>query len=185
MERLGWDKRFNQLSEKRFGQDKTEFKLFLQFVSNFFLRRKIFNPLVVEIGTRRNRQKQFYKEFLNADHVGIDISDRCGTPDILGDSHDKGTFKSLMFKIKKRNVDLLFIDGDHSFDGVRKDYFMYSPLVERGIVVVHDIACERKDVEVPLFWSNLIQSDHRYPYMTIFNWRDKDRMGIGLQVRDE
>jgi len=185
MKKTDWDDLFKRLTEKRFGQDFVEYRLFIEYVGQFFLMRKIFNPLVVEIGTRRNRQKQFYEEFLNAKHIGIDISDRYGTPDILGDSHDKGTFKSLMFKIRKRNVDLLFIDGDHSFDGVRKDYFMYSPLVERGIVAVHDIACERKDVEVSLFWSNLIQTDHRYPYMTIFNWRDKDRMGIGLQVRDK
>lgn len=184
MNKADWDAIFKRLTEKKFGQDFIEYARFLEYVGYFFLMRGIKNPLVVEIGTRRNRQKIFYEEFLNAEHIGIDISDRYGTPDILGDSHDKGTFKSLIFKIKKRNIDLLFIDGDHSFDGVRDDYFMYSALVERGIVAFHDIACEREDVDVPLFWSNLIQADHRYPYMTIFNWRKKDLMGIGLQVRE-
>ena len=185
MDQLMWEKKFDELTEKRFGQDKVEFKLFIEFVRGFFLRKGIIIPLVVEIGTRRNRQKEFYRTIFSASHIGIAISDRYGSPDILGDSHDQKTYKSLLKKINERNVDLLFIDGDHSFDGVKDDYFMYSPLVGRGIVAFHDIACERKDVEVPLFWSNLIQSDHRYPYMTIFNWREKDRMGIGLQVRDE
>ena len=192
MKKTDWDDLFKRLTEKRFGQDFIEYRLFIEYVGQFFLMRKIFNPLVVEIGTRRNRQKQFYEEFLNATHIGIDISDRYGTPDILGDSHDKKTYDELFKKIwsvspdkKFRHINLLFIDGDHSFDGVKDDYFMYSPLVKRGIVAVHDIACERKDVDVPLFWSNIIKSDHRYPYMTIFNWRDKDRMGIGLQVRDK
>lgn len=179
------EKRFDDLIKKNIGQDKIEFKLFIQFVTDFFLTRGIANPVVVEIGTRRNRQKVFYNDILWAEHIGIDISDQYGTPDILGDSHDKKTYLKLLKTTGGRNVDLLFIDGDHSFDGVKDDYFMYSPLVKRGIVAVHDIACERKDVEVPLFWSNLIQSDHRYPYMTIFNWREKDRMGIGLQVRDQ
>lgn len=185
MGKLGWDIIFDDLILKgRFGQDKVEFRLFLQFVANFFWMRDVFDPVVVEIGTRRNRQKAFYEEFLSAEHIGIDISDRRGTPDILGDSHTQETFQALCKKIKKRNVDLLFIDGDHSYDGVRNDYFMYSPLVERGIVAVHDIACRREDVRVPLFWSKLIRSEHRYPYMTISNWCEKDRMGIGLQVRD-
>lgn len=185
MNKTDWNLRFKRLAEKRFGQDFEEFKLFLEYIGYFFLMRGVSNPLVVEIGTRRNRQKQFYEEFLNAEHIGIDISDRYGTPDILGDSHDKKTYLTLLKTIGGRNVDLLFIDGDHTYDGVRKDYFMYSPLVERGIIAVHDIACERKDVEVSLFWSNLIQTDHRYSYMTIFNWREKDRMGIGLQVKDK
>lgn len=185
MKKTDWDDLFKKLIEKRFGQDSVEYRLFIEYVGQFFLMRKIFNPLVVEIGTRRNRQKQFYEEFLNAEHIGIDVSDRYGKPDILGDSHDKKTYAELVKKLKGRLVDLLFIDGDHTFDGVRDDYFMYESLVPRGIIAVHDIACERKNVDVPLFWSNLIQSDHRYPYMTFFNWREKDRMGIGLQVRDK
>jgi len=185
MKGVGWERRFDELSEKRFGQDKVEFKLFIEYAAHFFMMRKVFNPLVVEIGTRRNRQKQFYEEFLNAEHIGIDISDRYGTPDILGNSHDMGTQKAFYEKLNGRNIDLLFIDGDHSFVGVKDDFFWYSQYVKRGIIAVHDIACERKDVDVPLFWSNLIKSDHRYPYMTIFNWREKDRMGIGLQVRDK
>jgi len=185
MKKTEWDDLFKRLTEKRFGQDFIEYALFLEYIGKWFMTRKTFNPLVVEIGTRRNRQKQFYEEFLNAEHIGIDISDRYEMPDILGNSHDIKTFDALTKRIRGRNVDLLFIDGDHLFEGVKHDYFMYSPLVGRGIVAFHDIACERKDVEVPLFWSNLIKSDHRYPYMTIFNWRDKDRMGIGLQVKDK
>lgn len=175
--------RFDELARKNFGQDKVEFKLFIEFVESFFLARGIANPIIVEIGTRRNRQKAFYRSLLSARHIGIDISDRFSRPNILGDSHDKKTYTALIKKLKGRTVNLLFIDGDHSYDGVRKDYFIYESLVMRGIVAVHDIACDREDVEVPLFWSNLIRTDHRYPYLTIFNWREKDRMGIGMQVR--
>lgn len=184
MKGMGWESRFDKLSEKNFGQDRVEFKLFIRFVRSFFLTKGIVNPVVVEIGTRRNRQKAFYRSILSARHIGIDISNKFSKPNILGDSHDKKTYLKLIKALKGRTVNLLFIDGDHTYDGVRKDYFQYESLVQRGIVAVHDIACEREGVEVPLFWSNLIQADHLYPYMTIFNWREKDRMGIGLQVRD-
>jgi len=34
-----------------------------------------------------------------------------------------------------RQVDFLFIDGDHSYEGVKKDFEMYSSLVRKGGVV--------------------------------------------------
>ena len=37
-------------------------------------------------------------------------------------------------------VDFVFIDGDHSYEGVKKDYELYSPLVSStGIIAFHDI----------------------------------------------
>jgi predicted O-methyltransferase YrrM len=58
---------------------------------------------------------------------------------IQGDSHDKETLK----KVSDRKYDLLFIDGDHSFEGVKKDFEMYSPLVRKGgLVAFHDIFSE-------------------------------------------
>jgi predicted O-methyltransferase YrrM len=39
-----------------------------------------------------------------------------------------------------RKVDFLFIDGDHTYEGVTRDFEMYSPLVKRGgIIAIHDI----------------------------------------------
>jgi len=36
--------------------------------------------------------------------------------------------------------DFLFIDGDHTYEGVEGDFEMYSPLVRRGgIIAFHDI----------------------------------------------
>ncbi|WP_019616970.1 class I SAM-dependent methyltransferase [Psychromonas ossibalaenae] len=38
------------------------------------------------------------------------------------------------------NIDLLFIDGDHTYDGVKADWDSYSPMLQKGSVVVfHDI----------------------------------------------
>lgn len=37
------------------------------------------------------------------------------------------------------NLDLIFIDGDHSFEGVKKDFEIYNQkLAERGVIIFHD-----------------------------------------------
>ena len=36
-------------------------------------------------------------------------------------------------------IDFLFIDGDHSFDGVQKDWVLWSPLLSHdGVIALHD-----------------------------------------------
>jgi Methyltransferase domain len=56
-------------------------------------------------------------------------------------------------------VELLFIDGDHTYDGVAADYRLYSPLVSRGgIIALHDILPAPKfpDCQVDRFWTELV-----------------------------
>jgi predicted O-methyltransferase YrrM len=44
-------------------------------------------------------------------------------------------------KLTNNQIDMLFIDGDHSYGGVKKDWDLYSPLLKSGsIVIFHDIA---------------------------------------------
>ena len=55
---------------------------------------------------------------------------------ILGDSHDPNILEQAKAFAP---YDMLFIDGDHSTEGARRDYDMYAPLVrEGGIVAFHD-----------------------------------------------
>lgn len=55
-------------------------------------------------------------------------------------------------------LDILFIDGDHSYAGVKTDFLTYSPLVKKGgLVVFHDI-CEHPpetQCDVKKFWDEL------------------------------
>lgn len=59
---------------------------------------------------------------------------------IKGDSQKKETKEELFKKINK--VDILFIDGDHSYQAVLNDFKMYSDMVEKnGYIVFDDYRC--------------------------------------------
>ncbi|CAN2046944.1 hypothetical protein GMMP1_370018 [Candidatus Magnetomoraceae bacterium gMMP-1] len=56
---------------------------------------------------------------------------------VIGSSRDAAVYKTVQHQLP--SVDFLFIDGDHTYWGVRSDYFTYAPLVRPGgIVALHD-----------------------------------------------
>jgi predicted O-methyltransferase YrrM len=57
-----------------------------------------------------------------------------------------------------RSVDFLFIDGDHRYEGVRRDFELYEPLVAPGgIVAFHDVSPRSTPdtVGTERFWAEL------------------------------
>jgi predicted O-methyltransferase YrrM len=80
-------------------------------------------------------------------------------------SFHHSTRENLRNLLGGREIDLLFIDGDHSYAAVRSDYEMYHPLVaEDGMIAFHDILeipADAKDWqrgnEVSIFWKELSQ----------------------------
>jgi predicted O-methyltransferase YrrM len=57
-----------------------------------------------------------------------------------------------------RGIDLLFIDGDHRYKGVKKDFQLYSPLVKQnGLIVFHDIIYHPNvpECKVNKFWNEI------------------------------
>lgn len=73
---------------------------------------------------------------------------------VKGDSHDLRTLRQVEKMLDHRRVDMLFIDADHTYEGVSKDFEIYSPLVRRGgIVAFHDIVDDT--CEVPQFWKQV------------------------------
>lgn len=81
----------------------------------------------------------------------------------VGDSHDPAAWDWLVCRIQAdgaplgQPVDVLVIDGDHSYDGVRDDFERYAPLVRRGgLVLLHDIAVvDDPRAEVHRLWPEL------------------------------
>jgi cephalosporin hydroxylase len=59
---------------------------------------------------------------------------------VLADSHEPDTFAAARDWLGGEGLGVLFIDGDHSYEGVVTDTQLYSPLVGAGgLVVFHDI----------------------------------------------
>jgi predicted O-methyltransferase YrrM len=59
---------------------------------------------------------------------------------IRRDSHCGYAAQELASILMGNPLDFLFIDGDHSYSGVRQDWQMYSPFVTAGsLIAFHDI----------------------------------------------
>ncbi len=96
------------------------------------------------------------------------------------DSHDPRTLEGVKKILGGEKVDFLFIDGDHTYEGVKKDFEMYSPLVRRGgIIAFHDIVpgLPENVGSVPEFW-NQIKAKHKHLEIV----EDCNQGGFGIGV---
>ena len=99
---------------------------------------------------------------------------------IRSDSHDKSTLQNVQNLLNGRKVDFLFIDGDHGYEGVKKDFEMYSKLLSKdGIIAFHDICNGPNENvgEVPKFWKKI---KNKYPSIEIIDNDNRIGYGIGL-----
>jgi predicted O-methyltransferase YrrM len=77
--------------------------------------------------------------------------------------------------LKGKAIDFLFIDADHSYEGVKKDFQLYSPLVRKsGLIAFHDILDE---CGVDRFWSEIKRD---YKYEEIVEHYQQRCAGIGM-----
>lgn len=79
------------------------------------------------------RREKLYKEM---------VSDRPQMPLFLlrADSHSPQTLDKVRKILAGNLIDFLFIDGDHTYQGVSQDFHLYAPLVRQGgIIALHDI----------------------------------------------
>jgi len=77
---------------------------------------------------------------------------------VRGDSHATATREQVSEVLNGDDVDVLFVDGDHSLEGVREDWEMYRGLLaDDGVVLFHDIVSIEEDewTDVDLFWDQL------------------------------
>jgi predicted O-methyltransferase YrrM len=98
-----------------------------------------------------------------------------------GDSQHVATRAAVERYFGGKSLDLLFIDGDHAYESVRRDYELYAPLVRPGgAIAFHDIAegTESSVGGVPRFWND-IRSSLVDP-VEIVHSRSQNGYGIGV-----
>lgn len=79
---------------------------------------------------------------------------------VLADSRAPEALRAVRDLLRGECADLVFIDGDHRYDGVRGDYERYRAfLAPGGVIAFHDIAetvlHREHGVEVPRLWAEL------------------------------
>jgi len=96
------------------------------------------------------------------------------------DSHSPMTLRKVNSILKDKKIDFLFIDGDHSYEGVKRDFEMYAPLVVKGgIIAFHDIVPHPPVLgcEVSKFWNEI---KYQYNYREIIKDKNQGWAGIGV-----
>lgn len=155
------------------------------------------NPQVfVEIGTRNGGSTWILSHFMTPGTtiVSIDLSSDKNTEKnkklVLGKIKQNGhdvhsipfdstlpeTIRKLKNILNGRAIDCLFIDGDHGWDGVVKDWENYNQFVRKdGVIAFHDIVHSKKPWKVYMLWRVL---------RTVFKFEEfiapNSPMGIGI-----
>lgn len=198
---LSFEERFRRIQETPFltQQIESEFVLALKKVAD--LKPKV----VVEIGAFQGGTLALFTQVApsNCRFLSIDIA--FGVPQtqafrkfatkqqevrcIGGDSSDIRVREKVKKWVGKSKIDVLFIDGDHSYRGVKADFENYSPMVRAGgIVLFHDIVEDYTTRYgkptpsytggVPQFWKELKSAG--YVYEEFIENSSQDGFGIGL-----
>lgn len=127
------------------------------------------NPKVIlEIGVDAGGTSwAFRRLFPAAQIIGVDLpTGKFASPHkrtdlvdvIYGDSHRSDTLERVWDILDGRAVDVLFIDGDHRYEGVSADTIAYFPFVRTGgIAAYHDIVPHPNNPEVGVwkYWQVL------------------------------
>ncbi len=83
------------------------------------------------------------------------------------DSHSPQTKERVLRILDGEQLDYLFVDADHTYSGVQRDFEMYSPLVRSGgILAFHDIVTydQESGCQVAKFWNEI---KHHYRHLEI------------------
>ncbi len=142
--------------------------------------------VIVEVGCDKGGfLKTLAEAFPAATIVGIEEVQHPGLADctvIYGNSHAPETVDKLLAAIDNRKIDFLFIDGDHRYPAVKKDYETYSPLVRKGgIVGFHDInSRDIEGVEAGVFFSELDKQRPRQVAKVASFQQGKTTPGTGI-----
>lgn len=159
---------------------------------------------VLEVGVSSGGTLALWSELADphARLVGIDIEIQPQTEEriraamtttqhlylINEDSHAEAAKQQLLTTINGECLDFLFIDGDHSYEGVKQDWETYSPFVRSGgLAALHDIVpdysyqlgirTENDAGGVHKLWGELKPHHRHYEFV-----EDQKQNGYGIGV---
>ncbi len=145
---------------------------------NFYLWSKLLQPggLIISIDL-----PGLYRKSINRFLVNLVTNER-QAHFIREDSHSLRCVEKLERVLDGRKIDFLFIDGDHSYGGIKQDFDNYSKFVRKeGVIAIHDIAVTQSPgitCGVPECWNEI---KNQYNYKEIIS--KIGGCGIGLLMR--
>ena len=146
----------------------------LLFLTSLAARRAIIASIDLEEGEAGgyNAERQWFYERFARRKQQLHL--------IRGNSHQFWMRRRLGEVFDVALLDYLFLDGDHRYEGVKKDFEMYAPLVKKGgVIAVSDIVegNEERAGGVPQFWGE-IKSAYRHQEII----EDPPQGGYGIGV---
>ena len=95
----------------------------------------------------------------------------------VGDSQSKQT-QDLMLNLNLQ-FDIIFIDADHKYHGVKKDTLTYLPFLKKGgFMIFHDVEEKTADVKK---WLREMMQDKRMTIKHVANFvQNRNGLGIGV-----
>lgn len=171
-------------------QKETEFKYLLETLNNLSKKENILEIGFFDGGTSRG----FCEIFKNVYSFDISpekdiwkqLKQEC--PNWNYYTMDSHSIEMYQF-IKSLNIkfDVIFIDGDHSYEGVKQDFEMYKEfLADNGIIIFHDIVDSERmrkhhNIFVSNFWKE-IKNDYVYKEIIYKEYENinEELMGIGI-----
>ena len=142
--------------------------------------------VIVDIGTYFGGSAILWRDTYKPDIlITVDILQRVpkieGAEYIIGNSRDTETLGLIAKALEGREIDLLFIDGDHAYEAVKADFESLSPLVRQGgIIMFHDIIYSTPVDDVPPFWK---ETKKKYNYIEIA--QNNNTTGVGIITMDK
>jgi cephalosporin hydroxylase len=141
--------------------------------------------LIIEVGVWLGGNAAVYKTFFpDVRIIGVDVVNRTefdGVEMVVGNSGDGGTRARVEELLDGQKADFLFIDADHVYASVKRDYEMWRSLAQ--LVGFHDV----HNPSVLRFWQEttalqLIESDGVGPTFAL--WKEWNGHGIGVILQD-